>query len=75
MDMTSSNKPHYRFPILKNNEIIECLTDAGIEVTSNELTEPNRHKEKIKAIYNELESILFSGNDVHVMSARRRSTH
>lgn len=56
MDVSTLKQPHYRFPLLKNNEIVECLTDAGIEISSNELTEPNRHKDKVKAIFIELVS-------------------
>ncbi len=59
MDISyNTNKPQYRFPILKDKEIIECLTDAGIEVSSNELMEPNRHKEKVKAIFLEFVSLV-----------------
>ena len=55
MDITN-NLPSYRFPILKNQEILECLTDAGIEITSNELMEPNRHKDRVKSIFHDLVS-------------------
>lgn len=58
MDISYNTKPQYRFPILKDKEIIECLTDAGIEVSSNELMEPNRHKDKVKAIFLELVSLV-----------------
>lgn len=57
MDISSSI-PSYRFPILKNQEILECLTDAGIEITSNELMEPNRHKDRVKSVFNDLVSVL-----------------
>lgn len=50
MDITISNTT-YRFPILKNAEIIECLSEAGIELNETELTEPNRHKEKVKQVF------------------------
>ena len=50
MDITISNTT-YRFPILKNAEIIECLSEAGIELNEVELTEPNRHKEKVKQVF------------------------
>lgn len=50
MDITS-NHTIYRFPILKNAEIIECLAEAGIELNENELMEPQRHKEKVKQVF------------------------
>ena len=43
----------------KNDEIIECLTDAGIDVSSNELLEPNRHKDKVKSIFTDLVSHVY----------------
>jgi len=50
MDITT-NQSAYRFPLLKNAEIIECLSEAGIELTEGELTEPLRHKEKVRAVF------------------------
>ena len=50
MDITT-NQSAYRFPLLKNAEIIECLAEAGIELTESELTEPHRHKEKVRAVF------------------------
>ncbi len=55
MDITSNQTP-FRFPSLKTDEILECLSEVGIEAFSNELMEPHRHKEKVKYIYNELVS-------------------
>lgn len=50
MDITT-NQTAYRFPLLKNAEIIECLSDANIELSERELTEPHRHKEKVKGVF------------------------
>jgi len=50
MDITTNNTI-YRFPILKNAEIIDCLSEAGIEINENELVEPHRHKEKVKQVF------------------------
>lgn len=50
MDVTA-NHTIYRFPILKNAEIIECLSEAGIDLTESELMEPQRHKEKVKQVF------------------------
>jgi len=50
MDITTNNTV-YRFPILKNVEIMNCLSEAGIEITENELIEPHRHKDKIKQVF------------------------
>ena len=57
MDVTSSQPP-FRFPVLKTPEILECLAEIGIEASSNELLEPNRHKDKVKYIYNGLVSVF-----------------
>lgn len=50
MDITTNNTI-YRFPILKNAEIIDCLSEAGIEINEGELVEPHRHKEKVKQVF------------------------
>lgn len=82
MDITNSHKPQYRFPILKNNEIIECLTDAGIDVSSNELVEPNRHKDKVKSIFTDLVLIglnlpkdTFTTTSMSLMKKRQNLPH
>jgi len=63
MDVTA-NHTVYRFPILKNAEIIECLSEAGIELNESELTEPLRHKEKVKQVFLSLVSLTV----IHVIS-------
>lgn len=56
MDVTL-NHTIYRFPILKNAEIIDCLSEAGIELNESELMEPQRHKEKVKQVFLSLVSL------------------
>jgi len=64
MDITS-NQTVYRFPILKNAEIIECLSEAGIDITESELTEPHRHKDKVKSIFLSLVELGLGFNEDH----------
>ncbi|KAG7348039.1 Nuf2 family protein [Nitzschia inconspicua] len=42
---------HYIFPVLKNSDILQCMSEVGIEVSKPELTEPQRHKDKIRKIF------------------------
>jgi kinetochore protein Nuf2 len=42
---------HYIFPVLKNSDILQCMAEVGIEVTKTELTEPQRHKDKVRKIF------------------------
>jgi hypothetical protein len=54
MDLTtnSSSPPtHFIFPILKSGEILQCMSELGIEMSKEELTEPQRHKEKLRQIF------------------------
>ena len=42
---------HFIFPVLKSTEILQCLDELGIDVCKAELTEPQRHREKIRKIF------------------------
>jgi hypothetical protein len=59
MDLTT-NPTQYSFPLLKNDEIIQCLGEVGIEININELTEPNKHKDRVKSTFTSLVSLTFS---------------
>jgi kinetochore protein Nuf2 len=39
------------FPVLKSAEVLQCMTELGIEVSKIELTEPHRHKEKVRKVF------------------------
>lgn len=41
----------YIFPLLKNSEIVQCMSEVGIDMTKSELTEPHRYKDKIRKIF------------------------
>ncbi len=45
------------FPILKNNMILKCMEEIEIPLTESELTEPGRHKERIREILIQLVSL------------------
>jgi kinetochore protein Nuf2 len=50
----AAGTPHtqFIFPLLKNAEILQCMTELGIEMISKtELAEPHRHKEKVRKIF------------------------
>lgn len=52
MDLTSNGPPaSYIFPILRSQDIVECISELEIELTSQELTEPSRYKEKLRTIW------------------------
>jgi hypothetical protein len=52
MDLTSNGPPaSYIFPILRSQDIVECISELEIELSSQELTEPSRHKEKLRTIW------------------------
>jgi kinetochore protein Nuf2 len=81
MDITSSIPP-YRFPLLKSHEIVDSLADGGIEISSNELMEPNRHKDKVKSIYHDLvimglnlEKDTFNTTSMSLMQKRQNLPH
>lgn len=41
----------YIFPVLKSSEILQCMQELGIEMSKAELTEPQRHKEKVRKVF------------------------
>jgi len=59
MDLTGTQQP-FSFPLLKNQEILQCLSEAGLGVTLDVLTEPNRHKESVKSIFASLLQITLA---------------
>jgi hypothetical protein len=51
------------FPLLKVQEIIECLAEMNIEVTETELEEPARYKDKLRSVFERLvrkKALMFS---------------
>lgn len=43
----------YLFPMLKSKELLQCLEEMGVEIefTKQELTEPQRHKDKVRKVF------------------------
>jgi kinetochore protein Nuf2 len=39
------------FPVLKNGEILQCMAELGIDLSKAELSEPQRHKEKVRKVF------------------------
>jgi kinetochore protein Nuf2 len=48
---TIHNHTQFIFPILKSGEILQCMKELGIEIQKVELTEPQRHKEKLRKVF------------------------
>jgi len=44
----------YAFPILKSQEILLCIEELGIELSQQELTDPIRHKEKLRTVWSSM---------------------
>lgn len=42
------------FPVLKNAMILQCMEEIAIPLTEGELTEPGRHKERIREVFIQL---------------------
>jgi len=42
------------FPVLKSAEILQCMAEIGITLSKTELTEPQRHKEKLRNVFKEV---------------------
>jgi hypothetical protein len=53
MDLTSNSSAHssYIFPLLKHSDILQCMSELGIEMTKAELAEPVRHKERVRKVF------------------------
>lgn len=51
MDLTANQQQAFSFPILKNNDILHCMTELGIELTADVLNEPHRHKDRVRAVF------------------------
>ncbi|KAL3937584.1 MAG: hypothetical protein SGBAC_007342 [Bacillariaceae sp.] len=39
------------FPVLKSANIMQCMMELGIELSKEELTEPHRHRDKIRKVF------------------------
>jgi kinetochore protein Nuf2 len=39
------------FPVLKTGEILQCMAELGIDLSKAELSEPQRHKEKLRKVF------------------------
>jgi kinetochore protein Nuf2 len=65
-DYSSASTPHnalsptqYIFPVLKNVEILTCCSELELELTKAELTEPQRHRDRIRKVFWQLLDICF----------------
>ena len=41
----------YIFPTLKLSEILQCLEELEIPISKQELTEPSRHRDKLRQMW------------------------
>mmetsp|Transcript_42424 Transcript_42424/g.48191 ORF Transcript_42424/g.48191 Transcript_42424/m.48191 type:complete len:459 (-) Transcript_42424:249-1625(-) len=52
MDLTTSHIPsHYVFPVLRHSDILQCMSELGVELTKAELVEPIRHRDRLKKVF------------------------
>ena len=42
---------HYSFPLLKNDQILSCMTELGIGMVEKELIEPEKHLDSIRRVF------------------------
>ena len=56
MDLSHTGAPlqGFIYPILKPADIIQCLSEIGIEISRDELQNPGHHKEKLRKIFTAL---------------------
>ena len=50
MDLTAQQQS-FAFPLLKNADIINCMSELGVPLTADELTEPNRHRDRVREVF------------------------
>ena len=67
MDVTGSLHT-FSFPLLKNADIIACLAEAGIELSENELMEPQRYKDRVKMTFSALVHLGLGYNEEYFQS-------
>lgn len=74
MDLTTQGAGAYSFPILKSSEILTCIEELGIELSQQELTDPIRHREKLRTVW--LSMVRgCSGSSVVVSFGMHGSSH
>ena len=49
MDLTSHQT--FSFPILKNSDIMQCMSEIGIDLTQDDLNEPHRHRDRVREVF------------------------
>lgn len=52
--------PAFMFPVLKFNEIVQCLEELEIDITKQELSEPLRHRDRLRQMWFMVVSFLAS---------------
>jgi len=50
MDLTAQQQS-FAFPLLKNADIINCMSELGVPLTADELAEPVRHKDRVREVF------------------------
>uniref|UniRef100_A0A7S1ZLE0 Kinetochore protein Nuf2 N-terminal domain-containing protein n=1 Tax=Trieres chinensis TaxID=1514140 RepID=A0A7S1ZLE0_TRICV len=51
MDLTGNHQQTPSFPILKNGDILQCMSEIGIDLTQDVLKEPHRHKDRVRETF------------------------
>lgn len=77
MDLTGSHATtQFIFPILRHSDILQCMSELGIELTKAELVEPGRHRDRVKKVFVQLLDICcgLTEDDFEKVSPKMQET-
>jgi len=60
MDLTAHQQAGFVFPVLKSAEIVQCMSELGFDLSQQELSEPARHKEKLRQVFVKLVCVCLN---------------
>lgn len=74
-DLTSSHT-QFIFPHLRHSDILQCLSELGIELTKAELMEPGRHRDRVKKVFSQVLEICqgVADEDCEKVSPKMQET-
>jgi len=58
--MSNQAKQAYSFPILRGSEILLFMSELKVKLTEAELSEPDKHKESIRRVYEQLVDLCLN---------------
>uniref|UniRef100_A0A7S2XTJ4 Kinetochore protein Nuf2 n=1 Tax=Attheya septentrionalis TaxID=420275 RepID=A0A7S2XTJ4_9STRA len=66
MDHTGGLQQSYAFPMLKNAEIMQCMSELGLEMTEDQLMQPNRHRDVVRRVFIMLVDLCLGMSEVEL---------